>query len=148
MQAATVAAIGLGLQGFAMIAQGAGDAAGLRHQAQQMETARRVGEIQADQIDAAHRRELADTFGNMRAIAASAGVPIDSQAFQAAMLGEEVASNRARRTAVANARMQANQFGLDAIAYRRAARFAFAGGVASGLSQFAQIPSLYATPAP
>lgn len=121
-------AIGFGLQAVGMFAKGAAGAAANRSQAENAERSRRVGRIRADQMDTVMRGELASTIGNIRAVAASAGAPVDSPAIQAFIRGEEMASDRDRRIAVGNEVLQAEQYGLDAIQYRKAARWSLLGG--------------------
>lgn len=135
-------AIGLGLTGTSMILKGVGQKKANESEADKSIFAFRVGQVQAKQTDTALRNELAVTRSNIRAIMASRGSPVDSPAAEAFIRGEETASDRDRHIAVSNARLQANASGLDAFAFRRAARWSLIGGVAGGLGQFAQIGGL------
>lgn len=139
-----IQAIGLGMTGVSLIARGAAGAAAGREDARRAEVDRRVAQIQADQIDASYRDELDRTFRNITAIQASAGAPINSPSTIAYMNREAEASDMDRQTAVANARLQADAAGMDAYAFRRAARWSLGVGIAQGASSFAQIGSLYA----
>jgi hypothetical protein len=136
-------AVALGLQAFSSISEGIAGSQANQHSARQAETAARVGHIQADQIDATARTELSTTISNIRAIAATAGAPIDSQALQAFISGEERASDRDRRIAVSGARLQAGQSSLDALAYRRAARWSLIGGFMGAATSIAKIPGTF-----
>jgi len=138
-------AVALGLQGVSLVAQGMGAAAGNRSEADKAERTARIGRVQADQIDATLRGELSDTISNIRAISAAAGAPVDSPALEAFMEGEIRASDRDRITAVSSARLQAGQSSLDAMAYRRAARWSLIGGAIGGLTKFAGIPEQLGT---
>lgn len=121
-------AIGFGLQAVGHFAKGAAGAVANRSQAENAERNRRVGRMRADQVDTVLRNDLASTIGTIRAIAASSGAPVNSPAIEAFIRGEEAASDRDRRIAVSNEILQAEQFGIDAASYRRAARFSLLGG--------------------
>ena len=128
-------------QAAATLAKGIGEAKGFEYDAERAKLAQEVAEVQADQIDATYRDELATTVANIRAIQASSGAPIDSQATMAFIRGEERASDRDRRLAVTSARLQAGQYGLDAIAFRRAARMARIGAFLGAGVSLAQAAS-------
>lgn len=131
-------AIGFGLQAVGFFAKGAAGAVANRSQAENAERDRRVGRLRAAQTDTALRQELHATIGNIRAIAASAGAPVDSPAIEAFIRGEEVASDRDRRVAVSNEIMQAEQYGLDAANFRRAARWSLLGGAFNAATSVVQ----------
>jgi hypothetical protein len=136
--------IAIGLSATSTILGGVGEARGTRHEAEQAEIAARVGDIQADQLDADYRREFSTTLANIRAIQASAGAPVNSPSSQAYVAAEEAESTQQRQRAVTSARLGATQARLDAIAYRRAARGALFGAAVGALGGAAQGYSLYA----
>lgn len=140
-----IAGIGLAANATSKVVQGIGQSKANQSEAEQSIMAWRVGQAQADQIDAAYRDELDSTMRNIRAIQASAGAPTDSASAQAVAAREAEASDRDRRVAVASARLQANQSGLDAFAFRRAARWSLWGGILGGLGTAAQAAGLRTT---
>lgn len=137
-------AVGLGLTGVSLVARGAAGAAAGREDARRAEVNRRVANVQADQIDASYRDELDRTVRNIAAIQASSGAPINAPSTMAYIRRETEASDTDRRIAVANARLQADAAGMDAIAFRRAARWSLGVGVAQGAQSFAEMASLFA----
>ncbi|MCW5695323.1 MAG: hypothetical protein KIS96_01180 [Bauldia sp.] len=138
-----IAAIGIGMQAMSILGRSFGERAAALDQKRKAEFAARVGMVAADQIDTAYRQELAATVSNIRAIQASAGVNVGSPSAQAFLRGEEAASDGDRATAVASARLQAGQHGLDAIAYRRAARWSLIGGAIGAGSTLIGIAGLF-----
>lgn len=136
-------AVGLGLTGVSLIAGGAANASAGKEEARRSEVNRKVALIQADQIDASYRDELDRTVRNIFAVQASAGAPINAPSTQAYINRESEASDMDRRIAVGNAKLQADAAGMDAIAFRRAARWSLGVGVARGAGSFAEIASLY-----
>jgi len=135
-------AISLGLAGTSAIIRGVGERRGAEHEARQADRAFRVGQVQAAQTDSALRGELDLTLRNIRAIMAARGQDPSTPSAMAFLRGEAEASDRDRRIAVSSLRLQAGQSALDAIALRRAGRFALFGGIASGLGEFARIGGL------
>lgn len=133
---------GMGAKAVGSVAQGIGDARANQSEADKSVLAWRVGEVQADQIDASYRNELDATLRNIRAIQASSGVAAGSPSGDAVAAVEAEASDRDRRVAVASARLQSNQSLADSFMFRRAARWSLFGGVLGGLGSLAGAGSL------
>lgn len=126
----------LALQGFGAMRESKGEAAGLRHRAQQAKNEETAALTRADQQDAGLRRELKDTISSIRAIRASASGAADSPSAVAVMRREEEASDRERRIRVGNERMQAAQSRRDALFFQESARAALKGGRLRALPYF------------
>ena len=113
-----------------------GGAVGLSHEAKQAETRAKIGRMQADQIEAGYRNELATTLNNIRAIRATTGVGADSPTTRAIEGKNTVISDRNRTRDMANRRIQATE-DENAGRYKRfSAGMALLGGGAKGLTQY------------
>lgn len=140
-----LAIAGMAASAAGSVLRGIGDKKANENEAEKAVLAWRVGQVQADQIDASLRGELDSTLRNIRAIQASSGAPTDSASAEAVANVEAEASDRDRLVAVASTRLQANQSGLDAYMFRRAARWSLFGGILGGLGSLSGIAGLRTT---
>lgn len=133
---------GLAMQGFSMIAGGnakasqdmanaQAEALALQHQADDSARAAEVGKIQANQIDAAYRTDLATTIANIRAIRSSTGASPDSPSSRAYIDKQSEISDMGRQIRVSGARIGSAQATADALFYRTSASQALIRGRAS-----------------
>lgn len=103
--------------------------------AEQSERAAKVGEIQADQVNAAYRDDLNSTIANIKAIRATAGVGANSPTEMAYIAEQRDTSEGDRKIEVGNKLMQADQDRADAAFRRSSAGWALFGDVMGGLTK-------------
>jgi hypothetical protein len=96
----------------------------------------RVGEIRANELDAAFRDELDRTLNNIDSIRASAGVSSLSPTAAAIRERERTTSDRNRTSRVRSEEVQAEQSRQDARFFRSSARSALLGGIFRSLPRF------------
>lgn len=113
-----------------------GQKQGADYEAAKSKRAAEIGRVQADQIDSSYRQELNSTISNIRAIRASAGVGADSPTGMAIEAKQQQTSDRDRKIDVGSKRMQATQDEADAKFRKSSAKWALAGGIASGIAKF------------
>lgn len=133
----TAGVVGAVAGGLSMIVGGMGQAAAANADAAKSERAKEVAFVQADQLDSQYRNDLNTTLANIKSIRASTNADPDSPTSQAYIDTERAASDRVRTIKVGAARMQGNQYGLDAAAYRSSAKSALLGGALASIPKFA-----------
>lgn len=131
------AAAGAVIGGISLVMGAMGQSAAANADAAKSERAKEVAFVQADQLDSQSRDALNTTIANIKSIRASTNADPDSPTSQAYIDTERAASDRVRTIKVGAARMQGNQYGLDAATYRTSAKYALLGGALSAGAKFA-----------